>query len=225
MSKVGTPLLGLLGLIGIAAASVFQFLLLPEASYRATAAGQIGYGAVILGIALTAGIAMYAAHRDGGEGSVQKLSGPVVPLFYTGAAAVLWLASPLLGGGLAKGLHGLLLCAALFGMVAWTFASAVIEHEDQSQKSGIEGQASMLLAAKDAERRLSQSESAALKDALSQLMDDISYADRNGSAGTSAIEASVVSGLEALTADSEVSAVQELRDQVAKRADVLKAGR
>jgi hypothetical protein len=216
-----------LALIGVVVVVGFKYLILPE-SYSTSAAGQIGFLAVLLGIVLTAGVSVFATNVGAGAGDVARIGSPVVPALYTALAACLWILSPLLFPSLAKGLHLLLLCACLFGMVVWTFASAAIEAEDSSQEAKGAGRDGIMVAAKGAERNIGEA-SGPIKKAFSGLMDDVNYADRNGSGETASLESEIVTGFEALNFGGEEAAVltamEALKNQIAERRDVLKAGK
>jgi len=219
--------MAIFALIGILMAFALQAFLLPD-TYSDSASGQIGFGAVILGILLTAGVSFFATNVGEDAGGVARIGSPLVPILYTMLAAGLWFLSPVLTASIAKGLHLLLLCGALFGMVAWTFASAAIAAEDASQTEKGAGRADMLAAAKGAQRRLGDS-SGEVKKAFSGLMDDVTYADRNGSEDTAGLEAQIVAGFEGLDFGGEdaavLSALEGLKSQVAERRDALKAGK
>jgi len=228
MKKMAGPLMGVMALLVLGAMYAAKTWLLPE-TYSTSTAGSVGFGAIGLGVVLTAGMAFFASQGDGDAGTVARFTGPIVPMLYTVAACGLFLLSPLLSGNVAKGLHVILLCGALLAMATWTFASVAIASEDAAQESAGAGRDGMMAALGAAERRMSELTATGAKQAFGQLKDDISFADRGGSAESATIESQVVSGLEALDMAGEegssVAAITAIQTLVAERKAVLKAGR
>lgn len=228
MKKIAGPLLGIMALLVLAAIFALKTFLLPE-SYSSSTSGNVGFAAIVLGVAMTAGFSFFGSQAGGDAGGVTGLTGPVVPLLYTLAAGFLFLLSPVLTGGWAKGLHIILLSAALFGIATWTLASAMITTEDQAQKSAGLGRDGMIAAMGAVERRMSANTAAGAKQAFGQLKDDITYADRSGSEATVALEEQIATGLKALDMEADeailVSAIGAVRSLVAERKAVLLANR
>lgn len=223
-SKIAGASLALMAILVVGIAYALQQFLLPDA-YQ-DGAGSIGFGAVVVGVALTAGLAFFASKpNENGAGGVARLSGPIFPFFYTIGAFGLWLLSPIMSTGFAKGFHLILLCGVLFLLVVWNFGASMIAAEDEQQQAAGVGRDGMLAAAKAAERRLPAGD-AELKAAFAGLMDDVSYADRSGTEESSALETSIVSNLESLDFGDKttaISAIQALQSQMAERRDLLKA--
>jgi hypothetical protein len=228
MKKIAGPLFGVMALVVLVAIFALKTFILPE-SYSSSTAGNIGFAALVLGVAMTTGISFYGTQGDGDADGVTRLTGPVFPLLYTMAAGFLFLLSPVLTDGWAKGLHIILLCAALFGIATWTLASVIITVEDQAQKRAGLGRDGMIAAMGAAERRMSANTAAGAKQAFGQLKDDITYADRSGSEQTAGLEDQIAGGLNALDMEADeailVSAIGAVRSLVAERKAVLLANR
>ena len=228
MKKMAGPLMGVMALLVLGAMYAAKTWLLPD-TYSTSTAGSIGFGAIALGVLLTAGMAFFATQGDGDAGTVARFTGPIVPMFYTVLACSLFLLSPVLSGNVAKGLHVILLCGALFAMATWTFASVAIASEDAAHQSAGAGRDGMLAALGAAERRMSATTASGAKQVFGQLKDDLNFSDRSGSAESAGIESQVVSGLEALDMASEeaalVASIGAIQTLVAERKSVLKAGR
>jgi hypothetical protein len=225
MTQFARPLLyGMAFLVLFAVFSLQQFIL-PESYSGST--GWVGFGAIALGVFLTAESSSRATHMTAGATGVAGLSMPVVAMVYTVLVFGLWLLSPVLPVGIAIGLHFVLASTALFALGTWKLAEALITNEDAHQKAAGLGRQGILLAAQQAQRRLVSVEHAGVKQGMSQLLDDITYADRNGSESTAALEKQVVEAIDGLTEESDpevlVGALGSIRDQLASRRDILKA--
>jgi hypothetical protein len=227
MKKITGPLLGVMALVVLVAIFALKTFLLND-SYSTTS-GNVGFAAIVLGVAMIAGFSFFGSQGGGDADGVTRLTGPVVPLLYTMAAGVLFLLSPWLSGGWAKGLHIILLCAALFGIATWTLAAVMITTEDQAQKTAGTGRDGMIAALGGAERRISANAAPGATRAFDQLKDDINYADRSGSEATMGLEEQITTGLKALDMEADeailVSAIEGVSSLVAERKALLLAGR
>ena len=226
MTKLARPLLYGMALLLILSLIVLQELILGD-SYSSSTAGRFGLASVAFGLLVTAEASARASQMGRGATGVAGLSLPAVGLLYTVLATGLWLLSPVVPVGMAIGFHLILMFAALFGFATWKLAEGIISEEDQHQKSAGAGREALLLAAKEAQRRLASVEDGEVKKGMSQVIDDITYADRNGSEATAGIEQELLTALKALDpamdGASLAAGFQAIRDQLASRGDVLKS--
>lgn len=227
MTQFARPLLYGMALLVIFAVFSLQQFILPD-SYSETT-GWIGFAAIALGALLTAESSSRATHMAQGATGVAGLSMPVVAMVYTIVVAGLWLLSPVLPVGVAVGLHFILASTALFALGTWKLAEALITDEDRDQKAAGQGREAILMAAKQAQRRLAAIDEASVKAMMDQVVDDITYADRKGSEETNDLDQQIVEALEGIHADAAtedlVSTLGGIRDQLAERRDRLKAGK
>lgn len=227
MTQFARPMLyGMAFLVLFAVFSLQQFLL-PE-SYSDTT-GYIGFAAIAIGVFLTAESSSRATHLTAGATGVAGLSMPVVAMVYTVVVFGLWLLSPVLSVGVAIGLHLMLASTALFAFGTWKLAETLITNEDAHQKAAGLGREQILMAAQQAQRRLAGVENAAVKQGMAQVLDDITYADRNGTESTAGLEQELVEAIGALSPEAPeselTSSLAGIRDQLATRRDLLKAGK
>jgi hypothetical protein len=206
---------------------LLRLLVLPDL-YSDTLAGDLGFIAVLFGIALFAFTSMHVRAPDQKDATaVVRLTGPVVPLIYTGLTILAWLCSPILFDNLAIAIHVVLAGACALGMIAHRSAESATSQADREDRLLSRGRDDILTAAKTIQRSLCTETDPAVRTSFEAMMEEINYSDRNGSKRTVELEADISSAIEALSLNNEDAqgtrdAIMAIKKLLQQRRDELK---
>jgi len=227
MSKFGTMGAIGLGVVLMAVAVAFRQLILPSV-YSTSQAGIVGFVAVIVGIVVVTATAARATTAGQGSAGVVRIAGATVPILYLMAAAVIWLASPVLPDVAAYGIHIVLIAVLAIGMIGIGALTGHAKASDEARDISFAGREAMMSSAQSAQRKLPGEASEAISGMLTKVIESITYADRNSCSDTVLIERAIVEGLDRLSLDpadeaADVASLSDIQRRLDERRDVLKA--